>query len=139
VELSRNWIRHELSINTCKFEWKYNSRNELIYMINVLTTNEDTFLLLSSLKIKVHFVSNINVFDRYFVYETLSKLSFDDLLSIWILYCLSLYKLLLPITSMISSNYSKTMFVRNVWRRTGNIMAKRKETKGQTTIYKTYT
>jgi hypothetical protein len=116
VELSRNWIRHELSINTWKFEWKYKSRNELIYMINVLTTNEDTFLLLSSPKIKVHFVSNINVFDRYFVYETLSKLSFDDLLFIWILYCLYLYKLLLPITSMISSNYSKTMFVRKVWR-----------------------
>jgi hypothetical protein len=36
-------------------------------MINVLTTNEDKFLLLSSAKIKVHFVSNINDFDRYFV------------------------------------------------------------------------
>jgi len=59
-------------------------------MINVLTTNEDKFLLLSSAKIKVQFLSNINVFDRYFVYETLSKLYFDDLLFIWILsVCLS--------------------------------------------------
>jgi len=51
-------------------------------MINVLTTIEDNFLLLSSAKIKVQFLSNINVFDRYFVYETLSKLYFDDLLFI---------------------------------------------------------
>jgi hypothetical protein len=42
-----------LCINTFTFDWKYNSRNELIYMINVLTTNEDKFLLLSSAKIKV--------------------------------------------------------------------------------------
>jgi hypothetical protein len=74
-------------------------------MINVLTTNEDIFLLLSSVKVKVQLLSNINVFDRYFVYETLSKLSFDDLLSNWILYCLSFYNLRLPITSMISSNF----------------------------------
>ena len=76
-------------------------------MINVLTTNEDKFLLLSSAKIKVHLLSNINVFDRYFVYETLSKLYFDDLLFIWILYCLSFFNLLLPITSLISSTFFK--------------------------------
>jgi hypothetical protein len=74
-------------------------------MINVLTTNEVIFLPLSSVKVKVQLLSNINVFDRYFVYETLSKLSFDDLLFNWILYCLSFYNLLLPITSMISSNF----------------------------------
>ena len=74
-------------------------------MIDVLTTNEVIFLPLSSVKVKVQLLSNINVFDRYFVYETLSKLSFDDLLSNWILYCLSFYNLRLPITSMISSNF----------------------------------
>jgi hypothetical protein len=31
-------------------------------MINVLTTNEDTFLLLSSVKVKVQLLSNIKVF-----------------------------------------------------------------------------
>ena len=39
-------------------------------MITVLTTTEDTFLLLSSPKVKVQFLFNINVVDRYFVYET---------------------------------------------------------------------
>jgi hypothetical protein len=76
-------------------------------MIDVLTTNEVIFLPLSSVKVKVQLLSNINVFDRYFVYETLSKLSFDDLLFNWILYCLSFYNLRLPITSMISSNFKK--------------------------------
>ena len=79
-------------------------------MINVLTANVDKFLLLSSVKVKVQLLSNIKVFYRYFVYETLSKLSFDDLLFGWILYCLSFSNLRLQITS--SSNFKKKFFLR---------------------------